>query len=356
MSLPEIVETWNGPGRTDGRLTEVHPRHNAAHPVPGSRTAFEHWYFDAHLDDGRTIIGFLTLRRPEEPALVSKPSVEMLVYSPDGTRRQVMTRYSKKEASASIVQCEVNVGRNHAHAEFPEGGLPIHHLYMSEEGMTFDLRFHNELPSWMPGEGETFFGKTEVFGWVVGSPRARVEGSITVDGKTTEVTGRGYADHNWGAGDMKRVIDRWHWGRLYDDDYSLLYALVKTQKRLGRHESRPLMLAYRGEVILSSGEAEVTEGPMQHNEIANRSYPEWLRIEVPGKVTLLLTVKEIVHAHDLLDDIPVAGHKMFRSTLYRVVGHPGYFRFHSTFELTVVRDGVTETRTGDTLHELVALN
>lgn len=356
MSAPEIVETWNGPGRRDARLTDVHPRHNAAHPVPGSRSGFEHWYFDAHLDDGHTIIGFLNLRRPEEPALVAKPSVEILIYAPDGSRRQIFVRHSKKDATASIAACDVVVGPNHAWAEFPADGLPIHHLYLSEEDVTFDLRFHNELPSWMPGEGETLFGGTDVFGWVVAAPRARVEGSITIAGRTTAVTGRGYADHNWGAGDMKRVIDRWHWGRLYDDDYSLLYALVKTQARLGAHESRPLMLAYKGEIILSSGEADVTEGPMVFNEIANRSYPAWLRIEVPGQVSLLLTVQNVVHAHDLLDDVPVAGHRVFRPLLYSLVGHPGYFRFDSTFVLTVVRDGVTETRTGRTLHELVALN
>ncbi|OZF40977.1 hypothetical protein CH294_02005 [Rhodococcus sp. 14-2483-1-1] len=356
MTSPEIVETWNGPGRTDAALTTVLPRHNGAHPVPGSRTGFEHWYFDAHLDDGHTIIGFLNLRRPEEPAMVAKPSVEILIYAPDGTRRQIFKRYSKKESSASMSHCDVRVGPNHAWAEFPPDSLPIHHLSLSEENVTFDLRFHNELPSWMPGEGETLFGETDVFGWVVAAPRARVEGSITIGARTKAVSGRGYADHNWGAGDMKSVIDRWHWGRLYDDDYSLLYALVKTQERLDAHESRPMMLAYKGEVILSSGEAEVSEGPMKYNAIANREYPEWLKIEIPGVVKLVLTVETVVHAHDLLDDVPVAGHKVFRPLLYRLVGHPGYFRFDSTFELTVVRDGVTDVRTGRTLHELVALN
>jgi hypothetical protein len=354
--IPEIVETWNGPGRSDAVLTNVLPRHNGAHPVPGSKQGFEHWYFDAHLDDGNTIIGFINMRKPEEPAFVAKPSVEILIYSPDGSRRQIIKKYPKKEASASIAACDVRVGPNHAHAEFPPDSLPIHHLHLAEEDVVFDLAFHNELPSWMPGDGETLFGDTDVFGWVVAAPRARITGTITIGGVTTSVTGRGYADHNWGAGDMKRVIDRWHWGRLYDDDYSLLYATVITQKRLGRHQSRPLMLARGGEIVLSTGEAELTEGPAVYNHIAGRSHPEWIRLTVEGTVDLLLTVRSVVHAHDLLDDVPVARTRFAKPLVHKLVGHPGYFRFDSTFELTVTLEGKTETRTGTTLHELVALN
>ncbi|MGU3432538.1 hypothetical protein ACNHUS_05925 [Actinomycetes bacterium M1A6_2h] len=354
-TTPEIVETWNGPGNGDAVLTNVLPRHNAAHPVPGSKQGFEHWYFDAHLDNGDIIVGFVNMRRPEEPSLVAKPSVEVLIYSPDGTRRQIFTKYPKKDASASMVKCDVRVGPNRAWAEFPETGLPIHHLHLDEEDVVVDLAFHNELPSWMPGEGETLFGETDVFGWVVAAPRARIAGTITVGGRTTDVTGRGYADHNWGAGDMKRVIDRWHWGRLYDDDFSLLYAIVITQERLGGHRSTPLMLAYRGTVILSTGDVTLTEGPLRFDSTAGRNYPEWIRLTVPDKVDLLLTVEKVVHAHDLLDDVPVARTKALKPLVHKLVGHPGYFRFDSRFELTVTVDGIEETRTGRTLHELVAL-
>ena len=39
----------------------------------------------------------------------------------------------------------------------------------------------------------------------------------------------------------------------------------------------------------------------------------------------------------------------------KLLGHPGYFRFLSDFELTVVVDGEKFTERGTTLHELVAL-
>ncbi len=65
MSTTDIIEAWNGPGRRDGELTAVEPRHNALHPA-ASKLAFEHWYFDARLDTGHVVVGFLTKRRPED--------------------------------------------------------------------------------------------------------------------------------------------------------------------------------------------------------------------------------------------------------------------------------------------------
>lgn len=350
----DITEVWNGPGRRDGELTAVEPWHNGLHPS-SSPLAFEHWYFDAHLDTGHVVVGFLTKRRPEDPPL-ARPWVELIVYSPDGTRRAARRKYPRGAAAYALDACEVRIGDNRARAEFPPGGLPVHHLRLAEDGLVFDLRFENETPSWMPGKGETRFGARDRFGWVVAAPRARVTGTLEIDGVAHTVTGRGYADHNWGVGDMKKIIDRWHWGRLYTDDYSLLYADVLTQQRRGSHEIAPLMLARGGDIVLSTGETALTEGPPIQHPVAGRSYPEWIALRVPDRLELRLTVENVIDAHDFVDDIPVARTRLLKPLVHRAIGHPAYFRFSSAFELTVHEDdGTTVRRSGTTLHELVAL-
>ena len=92
-----IVEAWNGPGSKDGELTVVTPAHNGLHPST-HKQAFEHWYFDAHLDSGHTVIAFFTKRRPEEKATCD-PSVQLIVYGPDGSKRQVTVSHPKAAAS-----------------------------------------------------------------------------------------------------------------------------------------------------------------------------------------------------------------------------------------------------------------
>ncbi|AXT83935.1 hypothetical protein C6I20_01140 [Aeromicrobium sp. A1-2] len=351
---PTIVEGWNGPGSKDAVLTRVTPADNALH-VSTSKKAFEHWYFDARLDSGHTVIAFFTKRRPEERASCD-PSVEILIYGPDGSRRQIRKSYPKDQATFSAQRADVRIGANTAVQDTGEDDLPVFRIHLAEEDVAFDLTFRNELPSWMPGRGDTFYGGTDHFGWCVGGPREQVTGSITIAGETTVVTGIGYADHNWGVGDMKRIIDRWHWGRLYLDDYSLIFATVLTQKRLGRHMSRPMMLAKGDEIVLSTGEVELTEGPLVFHPAANRTYPTWIRLQVPGRVDLRLDVQLIIDAQDLLDEVPVARSRMVKPIVHALVGRPGYFRFDSTYTLTVVEDGETITRTGSTLHEMVALS
>ncbi|WP_084759936.1 lipocalin-like domain-containing protein [Nocardia mangyaensis] len=353
MPSTAITEVWNGPGRRDGDLTTVLPRHNGLHPSP-SRAAFEHWYFDAQLDSGHVVVGFLTKRRPEDLPW-ARPWVELIVYTPDGGRRQAAQRYPHAATSFSADTCDVRIGDNRAWSEYPAAGLPRHHVRLACDGVAFELTFDNETPSWMPGKGETRFGDGETFGWVVGAPRARVHGTLEIDGEQLAVTGRGYADHNWGVGDMKRIIDRWHWGRLYTDEYSLLYANVLTQPQRGGHAIAPLMLARGAEVVLSTGETVLTEGPKRYDSIAGREFPEWIDLRVPDQLELRLTVESVIHAHDLLDDVPVVRSRVLRPLLHKVIGHPAYFRFRSSFELTIHRDGAVDRQSGTTLHELVAL-
>lgn len=352
MSNVKIVDAWNGPGNKDSVLTVVQPQDNGLHDAT-HRLAFEHWYFDARLDSGHTVVGFLTKRRPEQRSSAD-PSVELIIYSPDGTKRQVNASYPKADASFSSDDVEVTIGRNRAWVD-RSGSLPVHHVYLAEEDVVFDFTFHNEVPSWMPGRGETHYGPRDHFGWVVAAPRARVTGTLTMGGQTISGDGIGYSDHNWGVGDMKRIIERWHWGRLYTEKYSLLFANVLTQARLNNHRSAPLMLARGGEVVLSTGEVSITEGPMRFHSVANREYPEWLRLEVADEVALTLNVERIIDAQDLLDEVPVVRSRVVKPLIHRLLGRPGYFRFDSTFELTLGAEYGGETVTGRTLHEMVAL-
>ena len=348
-----IVDAWNGPGLRDGELTVVTPQDNALHAVDSG--AFEHWYVDAHLDSGHTVIGFLTKRRPEQRPGCD-PSIEMLVYYPDGTRRQINASYPKDQASFSTESADVRIGPNTLRSEYPSDGLPVHHVHLEGDGVVFDLTFSNETPSWMPGTGQTNYGAKQYFGWVVPGPRARVSGTVIIDGETIDGAGIGYHDHNWGVGQMPRIIDRWHWGRLYTPDYTMLFATVLTQKRWDRHMTTAAMIARNDKILLSSGEFTLSEGPMPYDDTAHRTRPEWIQLTSPGEFDLRLDVDRISHAHDLLDDMPVVRNRFVKPIVHGLVGRPGYFRFDSTYDLKITLDGLDEHLTGHTLHEMVALS
>lgn len=350
MALIPAVETWTGPGKTDGVIVPLKPEENAVHSIK-HKHYFEHWYFDAKLDDGHVVVGFLQASE----LITRKPGVELHVYKPDGEKLSVVKGYTDADVTTSTEKCDVRVGKNHAYAEFPDGGLPVHHVHLAEEDMEFDLTYTNVLPGWKPGGGMTKYGDTEFFAWVVPSPRARVEGTVRFGDTKLEAKGVGYQDHNWGVGDMKRIIDYWYWGRIYGDDFTLLYAYVQTRKHYSYSCSTPLMLAQKDEIILSTGEVTLDKGPTVFNEVANRDYPKSLDITVPGNLTLRLDVRDVIDAHDFVEDLPVVRSKAIKPIINKLVGRPGYFRFNSDFKLHVEHDGQAYDRDGQTLHEMVAL-
>jgi len=248
------------------------------------------------------------------------------------------------------------VGKNHCWVEWPEeGDLPTHHVFISEDGMELDLTFSSEVPGWKPGRGKTRYGDRGFFSWVVPIPRASVEGTVKYDGVTLHAAGIGYHDHNVITTDARRIISWWYWGRLYTEDFTLLYAYVRTQKRFGNVASKPLMLAYKDKVIISSGEMEVRESDVTFNATANRTYPAVLELEIPEQVYLRFDVKRIIDCQDFLKELnPVLMNAAVRWLVNRFM-RPGWFRFESDFTLRVQHEGRTFEEAGTTLHEMVAL-
>lgn len=354
MRVEKVVDHWLGPGDKDEEITPLMPQENAIHLQARSQSRFygEWWYFDARLEDGHVVVGFL-----QASELMSRsPGVELHIYKPDGEKLSVVKRYSWSEVKASEKQCDVWVGQNRCYAEYPQGSsLPNHYLSIEEEGFKADLIFKSEVPGWKPGKGLTEYGKRGYFSWVVPAPRAKVSGKICYGGLEVSAKGIGYHDHNVVTADMRRILSHWYWGRIFAGDLTLLYAYVVTGKRFANHVSKPLMLAVRDRVILSSGEMKLREGKMLFDRRANRTYPSWLEIEIPHHVFLRLDVKRIVDASDFLTEMnPLIMNPAVRWVINRFV-RPGWFRFESEYALEVFHEGKRHEEKGTTLHEMVAL-
>ena len=353
MKIEPVIDEWSGPGEKDGTIVPVTQRENGVNRE-ASKSKFygEWWYFDARLEDGHVVVGFLQASE----LMTRKPGIEIHVYKPSGEKLSVVKKFPASELRTSEEKCDVWVGKNHCYVEWPEeGDLPTHHLYISEDGMELDLTFASEVPGWKPGKGKTRYGDRGYFGWVVPIPRAKVEGTVKFEGQTLQARGIGYHDHNVITADARRIISWWYWGRLYTDDFTLLYAFVRTQKRFGNVASKPLMLAYKDKVILSSGEMRVTESDVTFNETANRTYPARLEMEIPDQVYLRFDVKRIIDCNDLLKEMnPIVMNAAVRWLVNRIM-RPGWFRFESDFTLRVQHEGRNFEETGTTLHEMVAL-
>ena len=60
MKIEPVIDEWSGPGEKDGTIVPITPRENAVNRE-ASKSKFygEWWYFDARLEDGHVVVGFL---------------------------------------------------------------------------------------------------------------------------------------------------------------------------------------------------------------------------------------------------------------------------------------------------------
>ncbi|MCK5150378.1 MAG: hypothetical protein KAQ65_00995 [Candidatus Thorarchaeota archaeon] len=348
---PKVREGWNGPGRRDEKVTPLSPEDDALHIEVGKKGMYEWWYFDAHLDNGSTIVAFFYAANPNPGPTDGKAGVELTILRPDGRKTQRFIKYDKSQFSASREKADVKIGKNYLKVDYDKGDLPVYEIFLDEEEIGFHLTYTAEVNGWKPGDGHAHFKDKGYFAWVIPFPKAKVEGTVR-DGETTmNVTGVGYHDHNWLNFPFPRMIEHWMWGRIYSDNFTVSYAYIRCNKAVDNHAIKTLMLAKGKDVILSTGEFDFTPEDYEFNEKAGHYYPNSVTIRVPDKFETVLKVGRIFEAEDMLDNFsPVL--RFLAKNLLRL--KPGYFRLDSNFTLSVNHEGQTYEEQGSTLHEIVA--
>jgi predicted secreted hydrolase len=102
--------------------------------------------------------------------------------------------------------------------EFNTTGRWKYTVSVNKNNQGINLTFIGTTKGWR----YTIMGREE---WAVILPKADVFGTITVDGKSINVTGRGYHDHNWNYTIGTKVREwGWYWGRLTGETYSVIFA------------------------------------------------------------------------------------------------------------------------------------
>ncbi|MFX1315956.1 MAG: lipocalin-like domain-containing protein [Promethearchaeota archaeon] len=342
----KIKEAWSGPGKRDEVITEFKPEYDALHIDMNKKGNAEWWYFDARLDNEYVIVGFFRAKHER----TGKTGVEIVIYQPDGKKIQKVFDYDHSDLSVSDDRADVRIGNNFIKVDYSNEKLPSYEIFIDEDDIGFHLRYNAKVHGWMPGKGYTQFGKLGHFGWCVALPKADVEGTIRINNEQLSVKGIGYHDHNWLNFNMVRVVDYWYWGRLYSDTFTFIFAYIKCNKKMENYPIRVLMLAKDENIILSTGEYEITEKDFQYDEKAQNNYPKTLIFKISNQQQILLEVQEIIDSDNLLFELsPVL--RFIAKYLLRL--KPGYFRFNSKFNIDLLYNGKTYKEQGNTLHEMV---
>lgn len=342
----KIKETWLGPGQKDGTIKPIQPKDDALHIDMKKRGTIEWWYFDARLENGYTVVGFFRAKHER----TGKTGVEITIYKPNREKIQKVINYNRSDFIASQDLADLQIGKNYIKIDYSSKELPTYEIFLDEGEYGLHLKYTALVHGWMPGNGYIEFGKSNYFGWCVALPRASVEGTIKVNNETMSVKGIGYHDHNWLNFNFALIIDYWHWGRIYSNTFTAIYAYIKCNKRMDNYPIKVLMLAKNENVILSTGEYDLIQENLSYNDKAGNKYPKLLKFNISRQHEITLDVQEIIDADNLLFEL---GRLTRFIAKYILKLKPGYFRFNSKFELNISDEGKIFVEKGSTLHEMV---
>ena len=332
LGATEIVETWE-----DGLRADV------------NRGFFEWWYFDAHLDDGSTVvITFMTKPILERKGPL-KPGLRMTITRPDGVRLSESSIFPPDMFSASKQSCDVHIG-----SSWVRGDLHSYQLHAEAKEIGADLTFTGIVPPWRPRDGKAFFGDWEhYFAWLPAIPYGAVEGTLKYNGQSHKVTGSGYHDHNWGNVSLPEVLDHWYWGRAHLNDYTLIFVEQIAQRRYGSQKMPVFMLARGNEILTGDGNPLKLEKRDFIKHAGGREYPTKLDFYwgVDNKhVHIALRQPKIIEADSLLDMFPP-----WKRKILRLFANPFYFRFNAKMDLRIDFGDTQAHGRGSVLYELMML-
>ena len=347
----KIKEGWSGPGRHDEVITPFKPEYAGLHINLNKKGDFEWWYFDARLEGGYTAVGFFRAAHER----TGKTAVEIVIYKPNGERIQKFVNYKRSDLTVSRELANVQIGHNYVKVDYSNPDLPIYDVFLDEDGLGFHLKFTAKVHGWMPGNGRTEFGDKGYFAWCVPFPRAVVDGNIWIGEDRMPVKGIGYHDHNWGNIKMPMYLEYWYWGRLYSENFTMVYAYIKCNKKMDNYAIKVLMLAKNEDIIISSGEYDLIQENFAYDNKAANKYPKSLTFKIPNQLETTLDVQEIIDSGNILELFNINSIIRF-IVKYILRLKPGYFRFNSKFNLNVDYEGKSYKEQGNTLHEMVILS
>jgi hypothetical protein len=295
----------------------------------GGPDSYEWWYFDAHLDDGSSLVITFYTKWLLSPKGQEAPLITVDLNLAGRPARQVMVHATPKQFSASKERCDVRVNDSYF-----RGDLHTYQIKVVDEGLTVEVELVGQVPAWRPATGHTYFGAHDdhLFAWLPSVPQGKVVATITQKGSPPRtLTGVGYHDHNWGDVVMSKLLNHWYWGRAQAGPYSIIAAYLYAEKAYGRTELPQFMLAKDGKVVadLSSKVAlsleDVSTDSKSGKPVANRVIYEYQEDE-QSRYRVVFQRSQTILDYKLADTVTGLKH-----ILARVAGVDGaYLRFSGT--------------------------
>lgn len=204
--------------------------------------SYEWWYFDSKYPDGSSLVIIFYTKHVTSFAKAFKPYVTLNYIHPNG--REIRTEVKSKDYDFSTEGCCVRIGDCYV-----KGDLNHYDIYFKNDEVECALTLDASVPSWRPYSGHIYFGNKDYFAWLPAVPEGKINGTLTTADGTTNLSGTGYHDHNWGNKLMILLMNDWYWGRAKIGDYVVVSSYIYANKKDGYKAVPIFMLAKNGKIL-----------------------------------------------------------------------------------------------------------
>jgi len=208
---------------------------------------YEWWYFDAHLDDGASVVVVFYTKPNVSPNSLLAPRITIELTLPDGRSFEKFLDVGPEQFSASKSGCDVRIGTSRF-----VGDLGRYHITATIEQISVDIELTGAVRAWRPKSGHLYFGdegREKLFAWLPSVPHGLANVRYRIGTEEHRATGSGYHDHNWGDAPMQTLMHNWHWARASIGPYTVIAAHITATAAYGYETQIVYMLAKGGKVI-----------------------------------------------------------------------------------------------------------
>src|SRR6266436_3827342 len=216
---------------------------------------YEWWYFDAHLDDGATVVVVFYTKPNVSPNSPLAPRVTINLTLPDGRDFVKILDTRPELFSASKSTCDVRIVTNLFVSD-----LNRYHIMATIEEISVDIELTADVPAWRPKSGHLYFGaegREKLFAWLPAVPHGKANVRYTVGDVEHRASGSGYHDHNWGDVPMQTLMHNWYWGRAKAGPYTVIACHITATEAYG-YETQILYMLAKDDEIVADDDARVS--------------------------------------------------------------------------------------------------
>lgn len=297
---------------------------------PSQSGHYEWWYFDAHLDDGATLVVTFYTKPFENPSGGLQPLITIDLTLPDGRTINKVKNFDSSVFSASKKQCDISIGENSF-----IGDLHEYHITATIDEISIDVALTGKTDAWRPDTGHIFYGDNEdlLFAWLPSVPYGDVKAVYSIENKKVTTTGSGYHDHNWGNAPLTKIVNNWYWGRGKAKEYTFITAEIVGEKKYGYKPITIFMLAKDGKVIADdSTKVRFEKSALRLDKVTNKpvaNYHSYTYKDGDQSYTLAYNYQKTTRRDIFIDTL-----SGIKKIIARLIGFDGaYLRFEGTLDV-----------------------